>query len=142
MTVTNPNPPDYTLQNVDLKFLAQCVQSHVAFPTGLSFNSIQARLKGEPDYRVALSAVKLMRLGYTEKSVEIDHREGEEYFVYRATEDGLDIFLKHEAGYEAIQVASAAKASSNGGGYVRGAPPRTASKSASGFDDMDENIPF
>lgn len=137
-----PNPPNYTLQSVDLKFLAQCVQSHVAFPTGLSFSSIQARLKGEPDYRISLSAVKLMRLGYTEKSVETDNSNGEQYFAYRATEDGLDIFLKHEAGYEAIQVASAAKASSNGGGYGRSAPPRTASKSASGFDDMDDNIPY
>ena len=45
-----------------------------------------------------------MRLGHIEKSVEVDHHQDQEYFTYRATEDGLDMFLRHEEKYADLQV--------------------------------------
>lgn len=128
------NPPDYKLQDVDLRFLAQCVQSHVANPGGQSYNWIESRIKGTPEYRVAISAVKLMRLGYIEKSLESGYNGDEEYFAYRATEDGLDMFLRHEDQYAALTAAPSRRP------YAQA--PAADKKLSSGFDDMDDDIPF
>ncbi|MCY1250979.1 hypothetical protein D9M72_646830 [compost metagenome] len=60
----NANPPDYKLQDVDLRFLAQCVKSKVSEPQGLAFYSIQNELDGESDHAVMMSAIKLARVGF------------------------------------------------------------------------------
>lgn len=125
-----PNPPNYDLKEIDLQFLAQCVQSHVAYPSGLAYRWISRELKGQPEYQISLSAVKLMRLGHIEKTVEVNE-DHDEYFAYRATEDGLDAFLKHEEEYEAIRARTR--------GYPS-APPKP--KSKSGFEDMDDDLPL
>lgn len=130
------NPPEYKLSDVDLRFLAQCVQSHVAYPNGLSYASINGQIP-DPDYRVSLAAVKLTRLGYVEKSVEVDNRDGEEYFAYRATENGLDMFLKHEDEYTDLQSAREAAQRS-----VRRPAQPTSRLQSNGFEDMDDDIPF
>jgi hypothetical protein len=133
------NPPDYKLQPIDLQFLAQCVQSHVSAPYGRPYNWIENQIKGEPDYKVSLSAVKLMRLGYIEKSVETNSNQDDEYFAYRATEDGLDVFVKHESEYAALYI----QPSRGYGSAPRSAPrPAPPPNSKSGFDDMDDDIPF
>lgn len=132
------NPPDYKLQPVDLLFLAQCVQSHVADPGGRRYSFIESQIRGEPEYRISVSAVKLMRLGYIEKSVETGYNDHEEFYAYRATEDGLDMFLKHEHEYASIQAPPPAPV--RGRGYRPAPAPQP--KSSSGFDDMDDDIPF
>lgn len=128
-----PNPPKYELNHVDLAFLAQCVQSYVAFPTGSSFQNIrqQTELKAQPEYLVSLSAVKLSKLGYVEKFVETEHMDGYDYFAYRATDDGIDVFLSKEAEYAGLLAKLTPQ---------RSVPPPPRSKS--GFDDMDDEIPF
>jgi hypothetical protein len=127
IATTMANPPSYSLHPADLKFLAQCVQGHVSSPGGMAYGWIERNLKGEPDYIVALSAVKLMRLGYVEKLVEADRES--EYFAYRATEAGLDAFLKYRDTYSLMHV-----------------PPvktfGTRTSAGSGFDDMDDSVPF
>lgn len=128
------NPPDYRVQDVDLRFLAECVQSHVSNPGGLPYRWIERQMKGIPDYQIAISAVKLMRLGYVEKSLEPGNDE--EYFAYRATEDGLDVFLRHEAEYATL---TAPKTLSP---RHRSAPTPVGERPSSGFDDMDDDIPF
>ncbi len=130
-----PNPPEYKLSGVDLEFLAQCVRSHVAFPNGLSFHWISSHIRSE-DYRISLAAVKLMRLGYIEKSVEMDETH-DHFFAYRATEDGLDVFLKHEDRYSELseEVALAR-------GLQKKDSPKGSQNGSKGFDDMDDDIPF
>lgn len=95
-------------------------------------------MKGIPDYRIAISAVKLMRLGYIEKSVESGYNDNEEYFAYRATEDGLDVFLRHEGQYVALTDPRPPAPPHRP--YPQ--KPAADKKPSSGFDDMDDDIPF
>ncbi len=134
------NPPDYKLNGVDLEFLAQCVQSHVAYPTGLAYGLISGRIN-QPEYSISLAAVKLTRLGYIEKAIEEDDRDGGQYFAYRATEDGLDVFLKNEGEYAELRLDALAR---NRTARRAPPPPRVAPPStrSGGFDDMDKDIPF
>lgn len=125
------NPPDYRLEDVDLMFLAECVKSQVSSPVGRSFDEIGRAVTNFPDHALAISAIKLDRLGYVAKSVEQSYNGDYEYFAYAATEDGLDAFLKHET--RVIEMA-------------KPAPPPTrrsaAKKPPSGFEDIDDDIPF
>jgi hypothetical protein len=130
------NPPDYKLQDVDLSFLAQCVQSHVSRPEGLAYNYLENSIQGFPDYKIALSAVRLLRLGYVEKTVESDYNGNEQHYAYRATEDGLDVFMKHEQRYSALVEPPAPPRR----GYPPAPAPRVQAKS--GFDDMDDDVKF
>ena len=136
-----PNPPEYQLSGVDLEFLAQCVQGHVANPNGRSYNWISSQIVAS-EYRISLAAVKLARLGYIEKFIEVrDHDE--QYFSYRATEDGLDVFLKHENEYANMQATKEeARQLNRGYGQPHNRTSAPALKAKSGFDDMDDAIPF
>jgi len=127
------NPPDYKLQDVDLRFLAECVKSQVSTPAGQSFYSISNQLHNS-DHELMLSAIKLDRLGYVEKSVENEHQGAGEYYAFRATDDGMDIFLKNE---ERI-VELSRPAPRRGSGY----PIVPSVAKSRGFDDMDDDIPF
>lgn len=124
------NPPEYNLRDADLLFLAQCVQSRVSSPSGWSFESISNGLGKVPVAGVMLSAVKLERLGYVAKSVELgDHHY--EYFTYAATDDGLDVFLRNEDRIVELSQPAASRE-----------PTRRAMRKTTGFDDMDKDIPF
>lgn len=125
------NPPDYRLEDVDLMFLAECVKSQVSSPVGRSFNEIGRALTNIADHALALSAIKLDRLGYVAKSVEQSYNGDYEYFAYAATEDGLDAFLKHEA--RVVDLSKPAPPPARGG---------AAKKVSTGFDDLDDDIPF
>lgn len=133
--VSNPskhvaNPPDYRLQDVDLMFLAECVKSQVCNPVGRSFDEIGRALTSYPDHALAISAIKLERLGYVAKSIAQSYDGDYEYFAFAAIEDGLDAFLKYES-----RVTEMHKPTT---------PTRRIStkKPSSGFDDMDDDIPF
>lgn len=124
------NPPDYKLQDVDLMFLAECVTSQVSSPVGRSFDEISRALSGHPDHVLSISAIKLERLGYVAKSVEQSYNNDYEYFAFAATDDGLDAYLKHEPRIFELHQPSIPKR--------KNAPK----KQTSGFDDMDDDIPF
>lgn len=127
------NPPDYKLQDVDLLFLAQCVKSRVSSPGGQSFHSISNQLKNS-DNELMLSAIKLDRMGYIEKSVEQEQREYGEYYAFSATDDGMDILLKNEVRIVELSRPSPRRQNSY--------PPAPSVAKSSGFDDMDDDIPF
>jgi predicted nucleotide-binding protein len=128
------NPPDYKLLDADLLFLAQCVKSHVANPSGLPFWSIENVLKGESEHALLMSAIKLLRLGYVEKTIETGYEDDSEYYAYRATDNGLDVFLKHENRYVEFRKTSSTLQSMRSYAATK--------KTTSGFDDMDDKIPF
>jgi Predicted nucleotide-binding protein containing TIR-like domain len=123
------NPPDYSLQDVDLMFLAECVTRSVSSPVGCSFAGICSALAGCREHALAISAIKLERLGYVAKSIEQGYNCDYDHFAFAATEDGLDTFLKNESRVLEMRRPSA---------RAKGA----AKKQTSGFDDMDDDIPF
>ena len=131
------NPPDYKLQDADLLFLAECVKSRVSSPDGQTFQSISNQLTNTSDHEVMLSAIKLDRLGYIEKSVEQEQQQGwGEYYAYRATDDGMEILLKNEE-----RIVSLAKPPPPRGRRGYGSPAPIANKST-GYADMDDDVPF
>jgi len=92
-----PNPPNYQLGDADLIFLAECVKNHVNGPIGSSFNEISRQIPEHTDHSLALSAIKLERLGHITKTIEQGYNGEYEYFAFSATDSGIDIFLKHES---------------------------------------------
>ena len=127
------NPPDYKLQDVDLLFLAECVKSRVTNPEGQSFYSISNELK-YPDHALMLSAIKLDRLGYVEKSIEQEQQGYGEFYAFTATDDGMDLLLKNEERiFELSRPAPRARSGNSSS--------PTAVKST-GVNNMDDDIPF
>ncbi len=122
------NPPEYKLQDNDLLFLGVCVRSAVSDVVGIAFHQIANQLQAR-DPVLALSAIKLAKLGYIEKTVTQDD-QGWEYFAFSATDDGTDAFLRHED--RIIELTE-----STGRSVRRKSPPPS-----TGFDDMDKDIPF
>jgi hypothetical protein len=119
-----PNPPEYTLTNTDLMFLGECADSYTSHPGGFSMSSITNQMRKHSANTIRLSAIKLVRLGYIDKSVEVDNQNGGEYYAYSITEDGLDAYLNNESAYRAPAPAPA--------------PSRPNPK----FDDMSDDVPF
>jgi hypothetical protein len=117
------NPPDYTLNPTDLKFLSECIGADLGGPRGIQFYQLQNNLSKEPRSLMRMSAVKLVRLGLIEKIVEEDNRDGEPVYVYSSTEHGVDVFLKNESRYTEFSGRASAKAVPN-------------------FSDMDDDVPF
>ena len=66
------NPSNYKLKEQDYRFLASCLQSQVANPIGLPFYMISNNVNGIDDAVLQLSLVKLERMGFLSKSIEID----------------------------------------------------------------------
>lgn len=120
------NPATYNLSRLDLRVLGECVDSHVRSPEGIAFsvitNSVQER--GLSDGALALSVIKLEKMGYVERSVQTDRDWT--FFAYSATPSGLDAFLRHEED------------------LLPSARPLTSELRAKAkqFDDMDDDIPF
>lgn len=110
------NPASYELKEQDYKFLATCLQSHVADPVGLPFHRISINFRGVNEAILQISLIKLERMGLISKSIETDHQDGYDFYAYSITELGVDELLKNE---EALQPE--------------------ASKPADSFDD---DIPF
>lgn len=90
------NPAEYTLTDVDIRFLASCLQSHTSYPSGLAYYRIANSLRSVSDSLLQVSAIKLERMGYIEKSIETDERDGYDYYSYKITELGIDTLLKNE----------------------------------------------
>ena len=93
------NPPEYSLNETDLTFLGECADSHISHPAGFAFQAIANQMRGHSTNAIRISAIKLVRLGYVDKTVEESYNGEEEYYAYSITEDGLDIYLNKEATY-------------------------------------------
>jgi hypothetical protein len=116
------NPENYAVDEADVRFLVECSASHTSYPTGLSFGSIGSGLRQVSDAVLRVAAIKVERLGYVEKTIETDNRDGEPFYAYRITEDGINAMLRLAPGLK---------------------PPKAARpKPSSGFEDMEDDIPF
>ncbi len=117
------NPPEYSLSSTDLMFLGECAASHTEYPRRLSLFSISSHMGRQAPSAVRLSAIKLGRLGYVERNVEVDN-DGDEFYAYSITEDGLDVFLQNESAYSTAPA------------------PKPLARPAPNFADMDDDVPF
>lgn len=90
------NPANYELKEQDYKFLAACLQSHVANPVGLPFYRISNNLRGDSEAILQISSIKLERMGLISKTIETDPQDGYDYYSYSITEMGVDELLKNE----------------------------------------------
>ncbi len=90
------NPAQYKLTDVDYRFLASCLQSHTIFPSGLAFLRITNSLRGVNECLLQVSAIKLERMGFIEKTIETNERDGYDYYSYSISELGIDTLLKNE----------------------------------------------
>jgi Predicted nucleotide-binding protein containing TIR-like domain len=92
------NPTNYQLGEFDFRFLAACLQSHTAHPTGLPFHKISSDLRGVDEVLLQIASIKLERMGLLNKSIETEDLEGNEYdyYSYSITEIGIDVLLKNE----------------------------------------------
>jgi hypothetical protein len=117
------NPPVFTITRNDTLFLAQCAISHLASPEGLAYHRISNNLR-IPEHAISISAIKLLKLGYVEKTVDED-QHGSPYYAYRITENGVDAYLASESILNAPEPAPSPKA-----------------RSVPNFSDMDDATPF
>jgi len=90
------NPAQYQLTVTDFRFLASCLQSHTSYPSGLSYSRISNNIRGINESLLQISAIKLERMGYVEKSIETDQQDDYDYYSYKITELGIDTLLKNE----------------------------------------------
>lgn len=90
------NPANYELKEQDYKFLAACLQSHVADPVGLSFHRISNNFRGVSESILQITSIKLERMGLISKTIETDPQDGYDYYSYSITELGVDELLKNE----------------------------------------------
>lgn len=111
------NPAQYEVTETDFRFLASCLQSHTSYPSGLAYSRIANSIHGINDSLLQVSAIKLERMGFIEKTIETDEQDGYDYYSYTITELGIDTLLENE--------------------------DKLLPKAQSTFDDgFDESIPF
>lgn len=90
------NPVSYQLKEHDYKFLATCLQSHVADPTGLPFHRVFNNARGMNEAVLHLPLIKPESMGLISKSIETDHQDGYDFYAYSITELGIDELLNNE----------------------------------------------
>lgn len=117
------NPPNYKITSNDLRLLTIAASSHVSSPEGLSHWQIANEMKDVTTNFINMCAVKLMRLGYIERTIRED-RDGEPYYSISITEDGIDVLLENESSiFPAITV-------------------QTNKNSTRNFRDIGDELPF
>ncbi len=94
------NPEVYELNETDFKCLSMCSSSHTSYPGGLGFDVIINRLPKIADSQLRISAIKLERMGYVEKTIETDEQDGYDYYAYKITEDGISALLNKKGALE------------------------------------------
>ena len=90
------NPSEYQLADTDFQFLASCLSSHTSEPNGILFYEISNKLRSISEPLLQISAIKLERMGFIEKTIQTDEQYDRDYFSYVITELGIDTLLKNE----------------------------------------------
>lgn len=129
-----PNPPEIKLSDLDFEFLGIAAATQVSAVSGLSSWHFSNALNGWSDQALNLSALKLQRLGYIEKTISED-RDGEHFYSMFITDDGVDALL-------AADILSSQASTQPPQTLSSGRAPRTAPKPAPNFSDMNDDIPF
>jgi hypothetical protein len=90
------NPSEYKLAKTDFEFLASCLSSHTSDPAGMMLHEISNKLRSISELLLQISAIKLERMGFIEKTIQTDEQYDRDYFSYIITELGIDTLLKNE----------------------------------------------
>jgi len=91
-----PNPPEYTLDDIDFDFLASCLESHTNLPGGMAFYRVKSNMSSScPDSLLRIAAIKLERMNLVEKVILTDDQDGYDFYSYSITDQGIDLILKN-----------------------------------------------
>jgi hypothetical protein len=129
-----PNPPQFKLNDADFEFLGIAAASQVSAANGLSSWHFSNALKSWSDQSLNLAALKLLRLGYIEKTIAPD-REGDLVYSMFITDEGVDALLNREA-QSPRETAPPAPVT------IKNPAARTISKAKPDFSSLDDDIPY
>lgn len=127
------NPPVWKMRHNDHVLLAECASASMTYPAGVGFELL-GRGTNLTSVELGISATKLLKLGYVEKTVELDPHREEAYYSYTITEDGMDALIaedERQHNFDPSTIVPAPRAPRSG----RPAPAPT-------FADMDDTPPF
>jgi hypothetical protein len=89
---------NYKMGDIEHQLLAKVLESYTESPNGVpvwtAFNNITNQSKG----RLSLAAIKLERIGYIEKGMDVD--QDHEFYTFIITADGIDYMLENEHLYD------------------------------------------
>jgi len=83
---TNVGASDYYL-------LSELSRTVTRYGRGISLSSIDNSRRGRNLPSLDISAIRLERAGYVERKIEVD-QDGDEYYVYLITDDGIEELLR------------------------------------------------
>lgn len=88
---------DYKLGDVEHRLLSRVLEGYASSPDGVAVWGAFNDLKGIERGVLSLAAIKLERTGFLDKSIAVDESfNGEEYYVFSITADGIDYLLENE----------------------------------------------
>ncbi|MCC2974700.1 TIR domain-containing protein [Massilia sp. IC2-476] len=93
---TRAKLPNYQINPMDIRLLAVTASSQVSSPEGLTHWQISNEMTGTTANVINICALKLLRLGFIERTVRED-RDGEPYYAISITDAGIDILLQNES---------------------------------------------
>lgn len=85
---------NYKLEEAEHALLAKILENYAGAPNGVSVWSTFNELRGLDKGVLALSSIKLERLGYIEKAIDSDMDH--EFYTFAITADGIDYILENE----------------------------------------------
>ncbi|WP_413722709.1 TIR domain-containing protein [Sodalis sp. RH24] len=118
--LTSAGVRKYNILQEDIKVLLGCLQSVTSKPEGLTVHEIKDYVKMKDDTQLHVPLIKLERMRLLEKSIQISNYNGEEYYSYAITEEGIEYILNNYKGNKQSDI------------NLQNNPP----------DNFDEDIPF
>ena len=89
---------NYAIGDIEHRLLSKVLESYVGSTAGVPVYGVFNDLRVIDRGRLSLAAIKLERLGLLDKNIAIDHQcNGEEYFAFTITADGIDYLLENES---------------------------------------------
>lgn len=91
---------DYKIEEIEHQLLAEVLESYMESPNGVSVYTVFNNMKNQSKGRLSLAAIKLDRIGYIEKGMDVD--QNHEFYTFIITADGIDYMLENEHLYDKV----------------------------------------
>jgi len=91
---------DYKIAEIEHQLLAEVLESYMESPNGVSVYTVFNNMKNQSKGRLSLAAIKLERIGYIEKGMDVD--QDHEFYTFIITADGIDYMLENEHLYDKV----------------------------------------
>jgi len=93
-----PAAYDYKVGDIEHQLLAEVLESYTESPNGVPVCTAFHNMKNQNKGRLSLAAIKLERIGYIEKGMDVD--QNHEFYTFIITADGIDYMLENEWLYD------------------------------------------